>query len=261
MPPLRLALWSTSAAGVFLGVLAIAGSPVPVAWCVAGLLVHFALATVGVLLPSLGVFADVLTRGSSGRAEVALTFDDGPHPETTRRVLELLRKHDTLATFFVLGAKAAKYPELVREIHAAGHEIGVHGHEHDRLYALRSARSVTRDLEHARRAVEAAVDVRVELFRPPVGFVGPGVACGAAYAGLTLVGFSARARDGLAGAQSDAVLARVTSALEPGAIIVLHDAAERDDRVPASLAVLDSILQRMRERGLRGVTVSEVRQA
>jgi peptidoglycan/xylan/chitin deacetylase (PgdA/CDA1 family) len=186
---------------------------------------------------------------------VALTFDDGPSPATTPRVLETLREHGVKATFFVLGTKAEAHPELVRDIVRAGHAVGVHGHTHPWSYSLRSTRFVLRDLERACAAIERACGVRPTLFRPPVGFVGPGVARGAERAGLTLVGFSARTRDGLASAKPEAVLARASAALEPGAILVLHDAAEEGDRVPASSSVLGEILGRLHARGLVAVTV------
>jgi peptidoglycan-N-acetylglucosamine deacetylase len=259
MPPLRLALWTTSLLGIGLGVAAGWGAPPSLALALALFVLHATLATTGVLLPGLRMFGDVYTRGPSGRPEVALTFDDGPHPESTRRVLELLRRHDARATFFVLGSKALRYPEVVREIAAAGHAVGVHGHEHDRLYALRSARFVTRDLERARGALEAATGVRPTLFRPPVGFVSPGVAVAAERAGLVVVGWSARTLDGRGQSRPERVLARATAALASGAILVLHDAAERDDHVPASLAVLGELLERLHARGLRAVTVDALR--
>ena len=99
---------------------------------------YVALATAGVLIPQLEMYGDMLWRGTPGARTVALTFDDGPHPETTRRVLEMLRANGgQRATFFVVGRKARQYPDVVREIHAAGHAIGLHGYEHDRLYALK----------------------------------------------------------------------------------------------------------------------------
>jgi peptidoglycan-N-acetylglucosamine deacetylase len=259
MPPLRLVLWLSSLLGVWLGVAALRGVPAPLAFGIVAFVVHASLATAGVLLPGYGMFADVFARGSRRRAEVALTFDDGPHPETTPRVLELLREHGAKATFFVLGEKARRYPELVRAIAADGHALGLHGHEHDRLYALRSARVVARDLERAAAALEAAVGVRPALFRPPVGFVSPSVAVAAERAGLVLVGFSARTLDGRRDRSPARVLARATAALENGAILVLHDAAERDDHVPASLGVLGELLVRIAERGFRAVTVDALR--
>jgi len=238
---------------------ALAGHAPPVAVTAAGLAVHALVATLGVLLPGLSVFGDVLGRGPRDRREIALTFDDGPHPETTRRVLAVLAAARVRATFFVLGAKAERHADVVREIVAAGHEVGLHGHTHDALYALRSSARLAADLAAARAAVERACGVRAVLFRPPVGFVSHTVALAAERAGLTLVGFTARTRDGVASADAAAVLARATRALENGAIIVLHDAAERDDRVPASLAVLPELCAEIARRGLTAVTLTDLR--
>jgi peptidoglycan/xylan/chitin deacetylase (PgdA/CDA1 family) len=254
-----LALWSTSLFGLGLGLCALFGTRVPLGLAAGGLALEATLATLGVLAPALGVFGDVYDRGPRDRPEIALTFDDGPNPATTPRVLALLAEHGARATFFVVGEKALAHPELVRAIAGAGHEIGVHGHVHDRLYSLRSVRFVTRDLERACAAVEHATGTPPSLFRPPIGLVSGAIAVAAERSGLTLVGFSARSLDGARGISPARVLARATAALENGAVVVFHDAAERDDRVPASLEVLGELLARVRERGLSAVTVSKLR--
>ena len=259
VPPVRAMLWLTSIAGVLAGVGAWLGQAPPLWLAVAGLVLDVALATLGVMLPSLGVFGSVYTRGPADRAEVALTFDDGPNPETTPRVLALLAEHGVHATLFVIGEKALAHAALVRAIAAAGNAVGVHGHVHDPLYALRSTRFVTRDLQRVCDAVERALGVAPTLFRPPIGFVSGPVATAAERRGLTLVGFSARTRDGWSRTPPARVLERASKALENGAIVVLHDAAERDDRVPASLPVLAELLVRLRERGFRAVTVDALR--
>jgi peptidoglycan/xylan/chitin deacetylase (PgdA/CDA1 family) len=94
---------------------------------------YLALLVAGVMSPQFGMFAPVFCRGGSSRPEVALTFDDGPDPTSTRRILSTLARFHTRATFFVLGAKARLAPEVVAEISAAGHDIGIHGDVHDRL--------------------------------------------------------------------------------------------------------------------------------
>jgi len=257
----RCLLWFTSAAGFLCLGGALAGHALPLSRVVAVLGLHALVATLGVLLPGLSVFGDVFARGSRARPEVALTFDDGPHPETTRRVLAILREHGVAATFFVLGEKARAHPEVVREIAQAGHGLGLHGYTHDRLYALRSAARVSADLESARMALRDVAGVETALFRPPVGFVSHAVALAADRAGLTLVGFSARTRDGSPRADSRAVLARARRALSNGAVLVLHDAAERGGHVPASLAVLDELCRELARRGLRPVTVDALLRA
>jgi peptidoglycan/xylan/chitin deacetylase (PgdA/CDA1 family) len=252
-------LWVTSVAGVVAGVSALLGVVPPLGLVLGGLALHAGLATLGVVLPSLGVFGSVYRRGPAERAEVALTFDDGPNRETTPRVLALLAEHGVHATFFVIGEKALAEPALVRAIAEAGHVVGVHGHVHDRLYALRSTRRVLRDLERACDAVRRALGVTPTLFRPPVGFVSGPVAVAAERCGLTLVGFGVRTLDGVSSTPPARVLERATAALRNGAIILLHDAAERDDRVPPSLAVLPELLARLKARGLAGVTVAALR--
>src|SRR4030095_7051477 len=96
-----------------------------------------ALATTSVMFPSLEIYGRVVSRGPAGRARVALTFDDGPHPVTTRRVLEALAQTRHRATFFVVGEKARRHPDVVREIHAGGHTLRIHGDSHARLQFFR----------------------------------------------------------------------------------------------------------------------------
>jgi peptidoglycan/xylan/chitin deacetylase (PgdA/CDA1 family) len=236
----------------------VAGAPLAPGWVLAGLGAHAAVCTVGVLVPALGAWAETLSRGLAGRNRVALTFDDGPHPRTTRRVLDELAAEGRRATFFVLGEKAERHPDVLRDAVHAGHEIGLHGFSHDRLYALRSVRRLRADMERGRSAVERAIGSRPTLFRAPVGFVSHTVALAAEREGLVLVGHSRRALDGRAGADPRAVLARATAGLVDGGVILLHDAAERDDHEPASLEVLSDLLGSARARGLEPVTVSEL---
>jgi peptidoglycan/xylan/chitin deacetylase (PgdA/CDA1 family) len=223
----------------------------------AALALDLAIVLAGVMIPGLALFAPVVCHVGRRRQQIALTFDDGPSPRSTPKLLAELARHQARATFFVLGAKAERFPEILRAIHAAGHEIGVHGQTHDRLLSLRHPRKIVADLERAQSIVAAATGHPARLFRPPVGHVSPRTAVAARRLGLTLVGWNVRARDGLAGARADAVARRVVSRLRPGAIVLLHDASERDQFEPASVAAIGPILTALSERGLACVTVSE----
>jgi len=216
------------------------------------------VATWGVLWPQCGMYGDALARGQAGGQRVALTFDDGPHPVTTRAVLELLRVHEAQATFFVLGHKVEAYPDVVREIHAAGHTLGIHGFEHDRLFSFRSPGYAEREIERTRRAIARACGVTSNLFRPPVGFASYRTFRGAERAAVRIIAWSVRSLDGLRGADPARIARRVIEHLEDGAIVLLHDAAERDDFTPASIAALPDILRAVRERGLRTVGVEQL---
>jgi peptidoglycan/xylan/chitin deacetylase (PgdA/CDA1 family) len=165
------------------------------------------LVTLGVLRPSLEMFADVVWRGPEGAKGVALTFDDGPHPRYTRSVLDVLDGAGAKAAFFAIGEKGSRHPEILREIVERGHLLGVHGNRHDRALAFRSLAQVRADLARAIEALTAATGQRPRLFRPAVGQTNPRIARAAEELGLTLVGWSVRARDGIK-SNPESVIAR-----------------------------------------------------
>jgi peptidoglycan/xylan/chitin deacetylase (PgdA/CDA1 family) len=195
---------------------------------------------------------------SSSAPSSTSSFDDGPHPVHTRRILETLEAHGAKASFFVIGEKAARNPELLREIVARGHELALHSWSHDRHLYLRDPAAIARELERSIEVVERATGARPTLFRPPIGFSTPRTRAAVRWLGLRVAGWSVRAFDGVASASSRAVVQRVARRLEPGAIVLLHDAAERGEREPASVEALPAILAAIGERGLRCVTVSEL---
>jgi len=238
-------------------VLALAGLPL-LFLAIAAPLVYMGSLVVGVMVPQLGLFAPSLSRAISGRAEIALTFDDGPDASTTPSILSILAAAGAPATFFVLGAKVQEAPEVLRAIAAAGHEIGIHGHTHDRFLSLRKPSSIVDRVARAQSTVEAVTGHRPTLFRPPLGHVSPRTAKAARAARLTLVAWSVRSRDGRASTSSQEVARRVLTRLRPGDIVLMHDAAEHGLHAPASIAALPGILEEIGRRGLRCVTVSRL---
>jgi peptidoglycan/xylan/chitin deacetylase (PgdA/CDA1 family) len=167
MSPARVSLFASTTGLVALALhAAVRGEPGPAAIGALSLGCG-ALLTSGVVFPWLEMYARVVSRGPAGSARVALTFDDGPHPVTTRRVLEALAPTRHRATFFVLGEKARRHPGVVREIHAGGHTLAVHGDSHDRLHSFRMPRTVHDEIVRAGAAVQAATGVRPRFFRPP----------------------------------------------------------------------------------------------
>ena len=242
-----------------LAVLALAvGTPFTAIGLVA-LPVYLAVILTGVMVPQLAMFAPMVLRLDSTAQEIALTFDDGPGATSTREVLAVLAGFGAKATFFVLGEKVRATPDILREIAEAGHAIGIHGDWHDRLFSLRHPGRIVAEIERARDAVAAITGQRPSLLRPPLGHVSPRTAVAAKRLGMTLVGWTVRGRDGLAGATAEAVQRRVVSGLRPGAIVLLHDAAERDDRVPAGVTALPAIITEANRRGLRCVPMSQSR--
>lgn len=259
MPLARLLLWVVSLSALAWCALSL-HSPLPSAAELSLAFIGlFLYATLGVLWPQSGMYGDALARGKPGARSIALTFDDGPHPVTTRAVLEILRQHEVQATFFLLGHKVVAHPDVVREIHAAGHTLGVHGFQHDRLFCLRSSRYVLSQIQRTQRAIEDACGVIPTLFRPPIGFASHLTFRGAERAGVRIVAWTVRSLDGLRSARPERVAERAIAHLIDGAIVLLHDSAEHDDFEPASIAALPRILQALRERSYRAVSVDRLR--
>src|SRR5580692_2585378 len=137
MPPARVAVYLATAGVLVMTLRAILVGPPPLAWSVAALAGYCALVLGGVLVLRWRVFVDAVTRGPRGARGVVLTFDDGPDPRWTPRVLATLAEHGAVATFFVVGHKVETHPDVVRAILDAGHGVGLHSYAHDRFFSLR----------------------------------------------------------------------------------------------------------------------------
>lgn len=258
MPPARIALWVASIGGLSLLARTLFLTPPPLWVAVAAFVAYASFATLGVVFPQLEMFGDVFWRGDVDESVVALTFDDGPHPDTTRQVLAILARGGHKATFFVVGRKVHEHADVVREIHEAGHELALHGYAHDRLYAFKTPSYVKQDIERTQRAIEEACGAVPTLFRPPMAHVSSRTAAGVKRAHVRLVGYSIRGLDGLGGANPERVVDRVERRLARGAVVLLHDAAERDDFTPASIEALPRLLDTIDGRGMTTVTMSEL---
>ena len=151
---------------------------------------------------------------------MALTFDDGPDPSGTPDVLRALDAIGARATFFVLGSRALRHPRLVRDVVAAGHELGLHGFDHVR-HSRRSRAAVERDTEAALAAL-AGLGVAPRRWRTPWGDVAPWTAEVASARGLALTGWSADTVD-WRGDAAERMLEAVAPALAPGCVVLMHD--------------------------------------
>ena len=255
MPLARLVFYFATASGIGFAAFSIATQPPPTWIAVSALIGYVATVTLGTTFSRFSMFADVITEGPADARGVALTFDDGPDPNTTPKVLDLLDGAGIKATFFVIGRKVEEHPELAAEICKRGHAIGVHSYSHERLMSLRSPWHVRRDLERAMKVIDDATGIRPRLFRAPIGHISPAMARAARELELLVVGWSVRGIDGWSGAKPDVVADRVIHKLDDGAIVLLHDAAERGDFIPASLGALPSVIEAADKRQLSFVRV------
>lgn len=194
------------------------------------------------------------TPGASGPPEekrVAITFDDGPHPEGTPSMLETLAEHQAVATFFVVGEQVVKRPALARLIVSQGHAIGLHGYLH-RPHPLRKAAEMADDFRRGVAAIEDATGVSPRLHRPPYGIYSPASLRIARERGLQPLLWSKWGKDWRKVTTPEQIVARVTRDLVAGDVLLLHDAdyysARRSHRRTA--AALPEILKTLKSAGL-----------
>lgn len=215
------------------------------------------LCVVAPFFPGFGFFLSVISRRKMDRRAVALTFDDGPDPDVTPRLLELLRRHGVPATFFVTGARVESHPGVIREILSQGHTLGNHSHHHDPLLMLRSRATLREEVARTQELLSAFA-VRPLTFRPPVGIMNsrlPGVL---RELGLCCVTFSCRAFD--RGNRRVARLAEIIlRKVRPGDIILLHDVAPKcGDGIEKWLAETEAILSGLKGQGYRLLPLEEL---
>jgi peptidoglycan/xylan/chitin deacetylase (PgdA/CDA1 family) len=189
---------------------------------------------------------------------VALTFDDGPSPRYTPQILALLKQYQARGTFFVLGGKVEQHPGLIKEILAAGHEVGNHTHSHCRLPKTdRLARA--RELERTRLALDllgCPKDSR--LMRPPYSEYDQQLVSYLGHTDRKMILWSVDSGD-WRGLEAPAIARNVLTQVKNGAIIIFHDSDEGNqaDRTP-TVAALKIILPALQKAGYRMVTVSEL---
>ncbi|MDB4908373.1 MAG: Polysaccharide deacetylase [Gemmatimonadetes bacterium] len=201
------------------------------------------------------IFGAPITR-VRGADAVALTFDDGPNPEATPRILDALATLDVRATFFVLGRHADQWPALVARMADEGHAVANHGWYHRKLH-FKSPAYVRDDLERGTRSIEAAGGGRPALFRAPHGFRSPWVASIAKSLGQRTVGWSLGVWD--SDRPGAGVIAeRTVRGARAGAILLLHDGdgyAPQGDRLQTAESI-PAVVAGVRAKGLRFVPLT-----
>jgi peptidoglycan-N-acetylglucosamine deacetylase len=187
-------------------------------------------------------------------AGVAITFDDGPHPQGTPAVLEALREAGAVATFFLAGEQVVRRPALAAEIVSAGHRVELHCHRHRNQLRL-TPRMLLEDAERARAAIEEASGQAIADYRPPYGiFSAPGLRA-VRGRGWRPVLWSRWGRDWTRRATPGSIARRASAGARPGDIVLLHDADYYS--APGSwvrtAAALPRILEELEERGLKSM--------
>jgi peptidoglycan/xylan/chitin deacetylase (PgdA/CDA1 family) len=214
-----------------------------------------ALPALAPVLPALGAPLGITMRQDSADG-VALTFDDGPHPQGTARVLEELRQARATATFFLAGEQVTRRPALAAEIVAAGHRVELHCHRHRNNLRL-TRRSFLDDAERGRAAIEEATGQAVGDYRPPYGIFSATTLRAVRSRGWRPLLWSRWGKDWRQGATPRSIAARTTAGVRAGDIVLLHDADfySAPGSWARTVAALPIILEELDGRGLKSVSL------
>jgi peptidoglycan/xylan/chitin deacetylase (PgdA/CDA1 family) len=191
-----------------------------------------------------------LMHGDPRAKTVALTFDDGPHPQYTPQLLAILNKYHVKATFFVIGKMVEQYPDLLRDEAADGHQLGNHTYHHVNLTHV-PLDEIALEWKACNAAVASILHQEVRYCRPPGGDYDPDVITAAMDAGLTTVLWTDDPAD-YASPGETRIRRRVLDRISNGGIILLHDGVQQ------TVDVLPQIIESLQRRGFRFVTVAEM---
>lgn len=240
-------------------VIAVIAVPGQWRWALGAVLANHALLTLIGLWPRshwLGPNWTRLPAAATARNEIALTIDDGPDPCVTPQVLDMLDRYAIQATFFCIGDKAARYPDLCREIVRRGHAVENHSQHHRHYFSLLGRAGFTHELQAAQDTLTSITGQSPVFFRAPAGLRNPFLDPVLARLGLRLASWSARGFDTRIG-DVERVKDRLLRGLQAGAILLLHDgnAARTTDGIPVILEVIPTVLAAAAAANLRFVTL------
>jgi len=206
-------------------------------------------------VPAPQVRDEAITGVPTREKVVALTYDDGPHPDFTPAILDTLEKYHVKATFFMIGERMLKYPQIVERAVAAGHAIGNHTYTHPHDLESLPSPKVIREIDDCEQLIEQMTGKRTQIFRPPRGLVNGTVLRIARDEGYDTILWTVSA-DHHDAPTPEAMAKRVLAHVKPGAIILAHDGtfASRINDVKAA----PLIIEELQRRGYRFVTVPEL---
>lgn len=224
------------------------------------ILFNLMILTAGVMQPKSRMLGPNMTRlpdTAALRREVSLTFDDGPDPETTPLVLDLLDQYGAKASFFCIANKVSAYPELAREIIKRGHSLENHTNRHPYAFAFFGPWRILREIESAQSLVSAITGATPKFFRAPMGFRPPFLAPALERTGLCSISWTRRGFDTFA-QHPEPVLQQLLRGLAAGDILLLHDGRPnrpiKNNRV--ILEVLPHLLEQLQALNLKSVSLT-----
>ena len=187
---------------------------------------------------------------SETHKNIALTFDDGPHPETVS-VLEVLKRHNAKATFFCIGKHIERHPEIFQQIITDGHLVGNHSFSHSRFFDFLRKDGVISEVESTDAIIFKNSGKKPQLFRPPYGVTNPSIRRALAVTKHKVIGWNIRSLDGII-KNENIVFNRIVKRISPGGIVLLHDTSM------STVHVLERLLVTLREKNYNVVPLDQL---
>lgn len=198
------------------------------------------------------VYIKSLCKKETSELLISLTFDDGPDPKHTPLVLEVLRRYNVKATFFLIGKEAEKYPDLVKQIVDEGHTIGSHTYSHTCWNTIKSVKAYIEELRLTSELLRSITGFRVRMFRPPFGVTNPLIARSVNYMNYHVIGWSIRSYDTVSWRHPEKIIKKILPRVSGGDIILLHD------RCVNSEVLTDRLINELQYRGFSFTTVDKL---
>ncbi len=214
-------------------------------------LLYVALQVYGSVYLAAGFFLPVRFAGPPTEKVVALSFDDGPLPARTEKILDILKSREVRAAFFCIGHRVKAHPEIVKRIDHEGHLVGNHSYWHGKMFDLQLPGKIADELQQTDIAIQECIGHKPKFFRPPYGVTNPLVASAVNAGHHVTVGWSVRSFDTVIKDKSG-LLKRLTSKTKPGDIILFHDYSD------TMLEILPAFLDHLAKVGLKIVRLDEL---
>lgn len=209
------------------------------------------------LYPLQSKFPDVmLYKSHTTEKVIALTFDDGPDNRFTPPILDVLQKYNIKATFFLLGTRVEKYPEVAKRITNEGHVIGNHTYWHPDLTKT-GVDNLQWEIEKNEKIIESVTNVKTDLFRAPYGALNETLVEKLGDLGYRGIGWSVDSVDWKS-LSADEIKQNVLQAVHPGAIILMHSAGHWSQDLSGTVEALDELIPFLQEKGYEFITVPEM---
>jgi peptidoglycan/xylan/chitin deacetylase (PgdA/CDA1 family) len=246
----------------FIGaMLSLVVAPAPASWTGAAAIL---VATTALFVWSIGhvnsgFWIETLARSPGASRAVALTFDDGPDARFTPRVLDILEEKRVPATFFVVGERAERHPDVIRRAHDLGHALGNHSHTHSLSFHVLHRGGLRREISRCNQAIRSVIGLEPRLFRSPHGVKTPALGDVLAETGMSAIGWQVRGMDYVV-RDPGRIARRIVERAVDGGVLLLHDGGgfQGDSDRSATVEALPLVIDGLRARGFTFLRVDQL---